>query len=190
MTEQKINVEKLRETARDLRNIKNGIGTTSNKVKMAAFITLKHLNEVIGRLELLEDNQQTFKVGEYYKKDSSFGYIYKVIENSMTEMQSVKFYDSAAGTFKEFTLHEKAIAHDPDATTEEIALFKRAEHFHSKGRKLNEFRAGDLVIADDDYEIVETVESNAIFTKKHGMALGHPFLFMTAEEQEATEVKG
>lgn len=46
-----IDVEKLRETASDLQNIKNGIGTNSNNVKLAAFFTLSEINKLIHFLE-------------------------------------------------------------------------------------------------------------------------------------------
>lgn len=146
-------------------------------------------------IQNLVEGQQPFMVGEYYKKDSSFGHIYKVIEDSMTEMQSVKFYDCAAGTFKEFTLHEKAIAHDPDATSDEIALFKRAEHFHSKGRKLNEFKINDVVSDQQGrFKVVDRSNGKYIYDI-HGVIIeeiAYCTLIMTAEELEAAakEVEG
>ena len=95
----------------------------------------------------LEDNTelpQQFEVGEY-KVCGTTKNVYKVDENPLTEMKPTKFYVAHENRFVKMTLHENVIARDKKATDEQIALFKRAEHFASKGRKLDEFRVGDVV---------------------------------------------
>lgn len=163
----------------------SSIITSFDRYTITDFEAIKEISEPV----------HLFKVGEYYKKDSSFGHVYKVIENSMTEMQSVIFYDCVADAFKEFILHEKAIAHDPDATAEEIALFKRAEHFHKHGRKLNEFKHSDVVWIDEEYQVVFDMGNRLYLYNICGEVIGEQdtvSLIMTAEELEAaaTEVKG
>lgn len=89
--------------------------------------------------------QQTFEVGEYYVAEVQG--IYKIGDyNQNRELYTVDCFDQKKKIFgKAYVWHKEYFGKDRPATVEEIALFKRAEHFHSKGRKLNEFKHGDIV---------------------------------------------
>ena len=140
--------------------------------------------------EVIENQKQPFKVGEYY---AVLNVIYKVAGIVGDKVEILSLHPKEGKLCKEeFYLSSAEGKPDRPATAEEIALFKRAEHFHSKGRKLNEFKVGDLVIVNGDYEIVVEVTSKAIFTRSYGGAFGNMFLVMTAEELEAAamEVEG
>ncbi|GGD06295.1 hypothetical protein [Enterococcus wangshanyuanii] len=143
MTE-KTNIAKLKETAEQLQNIKNGIGTNDNKVKMDAFVALNKLNKVIGRLESACETTPPFAVGEYYSSDGGEK-IVKILGNVANQIEYC-VYDAQYGTFKKWYIPEKDMtAVFPNltpATAEQIETFKRAEQFAAKGRKLDEFRVG------------------------------------------------
>lgn len=81
------------------------------------------------------------------------------------------------------------------ATDDEIALFKRAEHFHGKGRKLNEFKVGDLMTRDDEFYLVTDIREDGMIYDRAGLCGYSDYediiIYLTAEELEAAakEVK-
>lgn len=88
-----------------------------------------------------EPAQQPFKVGEYYV--SANNQIYKLTDDSVKGVlrRELLIDDLLVPAY----VSDEELQQDRLATIDEIAFFKRAEHFHSKGRKLNEFRHGDIV---------------------------------------------
>ncbi|WP_375180690.1 hypothetical protein, partial [Enterococcus rotai] len=90
-------------------------------------------------------HQPAFAVGEYY--------FYKSMENVlhilkitavMGNIVEAGFLDTETGKLinTRIELDKKYVQ---PATAEQIATFQRAEHFASKGRKLDEFRDRDIV---------------------------------------------
>ncbi|GGD06182.1 hypothetical protein [Enterococcus wangshanyuanii] len=197
MTE-KINIAKLKETAEQLQNIKNGIGTNDNKVKMDAFVALNNLNKVIGRLELACENTPPFAVGEYYF-DKDVNRIVK-IEHHETSYTEIKYLSD--GKLQNSVLYNLADYFDKwiQATAEQIATFKRAEQFAKKGRKLDEFEIYDevydelhgvgKVIATDTAGEVTVRYTYSIGTKEYRYGKGvydQLELIQTAEELQEVE---
>ncbi|WP_348922053.1 hypothetical protein [Enterococcus rotai] len=118
-------------------------------------LTTDQVNEAITDYlaKMRNQHQPAFAVGEYYVSDD--GDIYKITSQENL-LISIEMYSKSSGRFLDMTIP----SHDPQdtpATAEQIATFKRAESFASKGRKLDEFRVGDKV--KDGYgqerEIVE-----------------------------------
>lgn len=113
----------------------------------------------IVRKALMTDHQPIFAVGEYYVSDD--GDIYKIISQENL-LISIKMYSKSSGRFLDMTIP----SHDPQdkpATAEQIATFKRAEHFASKGRKLDEFRDRDIVKYEGELFFAKTTsEPNLI----------------------------
>ncbi|WP_321388693.1 hypothetical protein [uncultured Enterococcus sp.] len=156
--------------------------------------------------EVIENQKQPFKVGEYY----SFEYsdkqeVFKVM-SVYEDRMSVESYKVHFDMFSEFqtymTGNSTAVTYSKPATAEEIALFKRAEHFHSKGRKLNEFKIGDILREKDVNGIVTEIREYGQVVVQYpgellqvmycGYIFGNLTLIMTAEELEAAamEVEG
>ncbi|WP_321388976.1 hypothetical protein [uncultured Enterococcus sp.] len=137
--------------------------------------------------EVIENQKQPF---EYY---AVLNVIYKVAGIVGDKVEILSLHPKEGKLCKEeFYLSSAEGKPDRPATAEEIALFKRAEHFHSKGRKLNEFKKNDLVINDGDFQIVFDIGNRLYLYNICGEVIGEQdtvFLFMTAEELEAaTEV--
>lgn len=137
MTE-KIKVDQLKEVARILQDIKNGIGTNDNKLRMEAFYTLNSLNQIIGRLEMTKDHQPAFAVGEYYADEF---FVYKILEIAKTEevgvwdtkLNALELSTGKIITNTKWFINEKS--GDKPATAEQIATFQRAAHFAKYGDK-------------------------------------------------------
>ncbi|MBO0445577.1 hypothetical protein JZO78_04405 [Enterococcus ureilyticus] len=141
-----------------------------------------------------KDHQPAFAVGEYraYKD-----HIYKITEDHETYICCAELVDgvliSHSGSYKSGGFYHGS----SPATAEQIATFKRAEHFASKGRKLDEFRVGDKIVIDGIDEIVkiESLRGSAISgTSDLGNSysislLGTPVitLIQTAEELQEVE---
>ncbi|MBO0473263.1 hypothetical protein JZO86_06055 [Enterococcus ureasiticus] len=100
----------------------------------------------------LADHQPAFVVGEYY---CGGNVIYKVLE--VEEYPDTKDIKLKVLMLNSSEIHEDALEltypfnDDKPATAEQIATFQRAEHFASKGRKLDEFRVGDMCRTVDGY---------------------------------------
>ncbi|MEI5991418.1 hypothetical protein A5881_002953 [Enterococcus termitis] len=96
--------------------------------------------------ESMTDRQPAFAVGEYYYSyyvSESFFKVTGFRENFVKIKEYNKTLEKVSET--EFKLGSPFGNEAAPATAEQIATFKRAEHFASKGRKLDEFRVGDLV---------------------------------------------
>lgn len=111
------------------------------------------------------DQQPLFAVGEYYADHHA---IYKITaENKVT-----------AFVFRNKKLNDKlsldVLINTPlsPATAEQIATFKRAEHFASKGRKLDEFRVGDEAEDERHKGIVTAVTNDNYLYIKRSFAGG------------------
>lgn len=87
------------------------------------------------------DHQPAFAIGEYYL-DKDVNRIVK-IENHQTGYTEIKYlFDGKLQNSVLYNLADYFETWEP-ATAEQIATFLRAEHFASKGRKLDEFSVGD-----------------------------------------------
>lgn len=101
-----------------------------------------------------QDHQPTFVVGEYRAyKDR----IYKITEDNETYICCKELIGgvliSHSGSYKTGEFYHGS----KPATAEQIATFHRAEHFASKGRKLDEFRVGDLIEKDGELNILGNI---------------------------------
>ncbi|WP_086350174.1 hypothetical protein [Candidatus Enterococcus clewellii] len=159
---------------------------------------LKLTNQLLLVLDQEENEQkpqETFEVGEYYSFEfSGKREIFKVISVSEGRM-SVKSYKVQADIFIKFdsytTGNSIAVTDSKAATAEEISLFKRAEHFHKRGRKLDEIKPGDLIEHDGQLNVVGPDTSYGyvrvdVRGNTHSIAeMIEVNLIMTAEELEA-----
>ncbi|MBL1228161.1 hypothetical protein IW492_02805 [Enterococcus sp. BWB1-3] len=152
------------------------------------------LDEVLG-------NQQTFKVWEYYITPDQR--IYKIRGYSQDrELYTVDCFDQKKKVFgTAHVWHKDYFGKDRQATAEEIGLFKRAEHFHSKNRKYSEFKNGDIVQnkktgkigyaqhVDEDGDVVVVYKSDKVLNTSNYKCTGALYLvlIMTAEELEAAQ---
>lgn len=99
--------------------------------------------------ESMQDPQPTFAVGEYYA--TTRGEIIYLITDILSDHKAYSKALLVDRLSNEFIKSDGIIFKDSKpATAEQIATFKRAEHFASKGRKLDEFRVGDKVMISDD----------------------------------------
>lgn len=119
-------------------------------------------------LKLTEsDHQPTFAVGEYYSfttyrkdYDADTTLIFKTLETKETKNSGIRvieydFHGKELGEYV-YDIDSDFLKESKPATAEQIATFKRAEHFASKGRKLDEFRVGDTVdICGDEVKVTE-----------------------------------
>lgn len=150
-------------------------------------------------IQNLVEGQQSFKVGEYYAFGISDKQEIFMVMSVSEDRMSVQSYRVNLDLFTEFSSYTTgnsiAVTDSKLATADEIALFKRAEHFHSKGRKLNEFKHSDVVWIDEEYQVVFDMENRLYLYNICGEVIGEQdtvSLIMTAEELEAAaqEVKG
>ncbi|PZL70108.1 hypothetical protein CI088_15785 [Enterococcus plantarum] len=128
--------------------------------------------------QIMTDHQPTFEVGEYYA--SNDGDVYKITDQEKT-LISVKLYSKSSDRFLNITIP----SHDPQdkpATAEKIATFKRAEQFAAKGRKLDEFRVGDMCKTVDGYMYTIGTDYIAKVSKDESATL-----IQTAEELQEVE---
>jgi hypothetical protein len=147
-----------------------------------------------------DQDQPNFAVGEYYATKT--GIVYKVtavqgLELKVTSLIGQELVNSSM-------LSDAPIAkHSTPATAEQVALFKRAEEFASKGRKLDEFHVGDLINcskipADNGYftgDLVINKIGNVMFTAATNYGLRAYYLrdlkkttlIQTAEELQEEE---
>lgn len=131
MTEQKEKIQSVRDNLSEL----------SKTADSDAYDFYEIIENCVSILDEVLGNQQTFKVGEYCRYDDI---IFKVLEDGGTYLKTFELITKTLkvdGFYKTSGRYEESVK----ATADEIALFKRAEHFHSKGRKLNEFKQGDIV---------------------------------------------
>ncbi|MHC5215643.1 hypothetical protein ACYSNR_03180 [Enterococcus sp. LJL128] len=175
-------------------------------------VSLSEINEgldveyryTIKDFEAVKDEpvQSAFKVGEYYSfNNENKKEIFKVLEINNGRM-IVNSYRVNLDMFNEYSSYTDgnaiAVTDSKIATTDEIALFKRAEHFRSKGRKLDEIKAGDLIEYDNQFIIAgHNTSSGYVRVKisnfKRTIAeMAEVNLIMTAEELalKAQEVEG
>lgn len=127
--------------------------TTLQQIQTLAYSAINADNDQEQFSKLMEiikltesDHQPPFAVGEYraYKD-----HIYKITEDHETYICCAELVDgvliSHSGSYKSGGFYHGS----SPATAEQIAEFKRAEQFASKGRKLDEFRVGDKVMIDN-----------------------------------------
>lgn len=107
--------------------------------------------------ESMADHQPTFEVGEYYV--SRPGIIYLVTD----VLSDHKAYSKALidGKFSNLFIKTSGIIFKDSkpATAEEIAEFKRAEHFASKGRKLDDFKTDDICTFRGKVVLIQELDS-------------------------------
>lgn len=119
-------------------------------------------NEELFQMASKKDHQPAFAVGEYYVSRTGIVYLitdvlsdHKVYTKSLIDGElSNTFIETDGVLFKNST----------PAAAEQIATFRRAEHFASKGRKLDEFRVGDLVLIGGDKVCVKNISSDEWLT--------------------------
>ncbi|WP_086348518.1 DUF7167 family protein [Candidatus Enterococcus clewellii] len=135
---------------------------------------------------------QEAKVGEYYT-DAKRAMVYRIEKiNGSSETIDVILLTKERVIITDLFFGYD-LTGDRPATTEEIALFKRAEHFHSKGRKLNEFEVFDFALVTKIrtvFRVKDVYSRNDVpFIGDHDAELEFPVsecvIFMTAEELEA-----
>ncbi|WP_429949363.1 hypothetical protein [Enterococcus sp. AZ101] len=151
--------------------------------------------EELFQLASKKDRQPTLAVGEYYL-DKDVNRIVKIENHETGYTEIVYLSDGKLLRSVLYNLEDYFEKWNP-ATAEQIATFRRAEHFASKGRKLDEFRVGDRVSLHGTDEIVriEALRGGAISgTTESGnsysiSSLGGPTvtLFQTAEELQEVE---
>lgn len=98
------------------------------------------------KLQELRNSKDTppFAVGEYYT--SKTGIIFKITsKTAKEEIIAVKSLVDGEIIDGMIDTTEIMFRNSTPATAEQIATFKRAEQFAAKGRKLDEFRVGDVV---------------------------------------------
>lgn len=109
-----------------------------NSTELAVLCNLKkYMNK--------SDHQPIFEVGEYYSYKSLENVLHILkITAVMGDIVEAEFLNTQTGKLvnTRIELDKKYVQ---PATTEQIATFKRAEHFAAHGRKLDEFRVGDKV---------------------------------------------
>lgn len=93
--------------------------------------------------EPMIDYQPAFAVGEYYVSENK--QIYKLTADQRNTKgvwrRGILIDDYLVVSY----VTDEELQKDTPATAEQIATFKRAEHFASKGREWSEFRKGDIV---------------------------------------------
>ncbi|EOL45794.1 hypothetical protein [Enterococcus caccae] len=110
------------------------------------------------------DHQPTFAVGEYYYSyyvSESFFKVTGFRENFAEIKEYNKTLEKVSET--EFKLGSPFGNEAAPATAEQIATFKRAEYFASKGRKLDEFRVGDMCAFENQAALVTEVGEDTIY---------------------------
>ena len=159
--------------------------------------TLVLTDEKLQELRKPKDRQPTLAVGEYYfyKSMENVPHILKITA-VMGNIVEAGFLDTETGKLinTRIELDKKYVQ---PATAEQIATFQRAEHFASKGRKLDEFRVGDRIVIDGIDEIVkiESLRGSAISgTSDLGNSysislLGAPVITFIQTAEELQEVR-
>lgn len=111
------------------------------------------LNYIYSLLQDDAENTPPFAVGEYYSfttyridYDADATFIFKTLETKNSGVRVIE-YDIFGKELGEYVYDADSdfLKETKPATAEQIAMFKRAEQFAAKGRKLDEFRVGDLV---------------------------------------------
>jgi len=111
----------------------------------------------------LPDHQQSFAVGEYYSLSDSL--IAKVLKTS-EGMCAIRVYSPTEDKFWDDHMAYRSLWGETrkPATAEQIATFKKAEYFSSKGRKLNEFDYGDKVYVPAVASgIIKSIDKGSVF---------------------------
>ncbi|MGL4697111.1 hypothetical protein [Enterococcus larvae] len=167
-----------------LRFVRDNLSELSKTADSDAYDFYEIIENCVSILDDILDDQQ--QVGEYYKGPSDDICKITSIEN---ETAYVTFVNAERGNLldSQFDI-ERDGKFFTKATSEEIALFKRAEHFHSKGRKLNEFKKNDVVCEDDEYQVVFDMGNGLYLYNVYGEVIGEQdtaLLIMTAGELEA-----
>lgn len=132
--------------------------------------------------QIMTDHHPEFAVEKYYRVCGTTKLTYEVTPNDVTEKQETKFYVDHEDRFVKMNLSKKAIERDEPATAEQIATFKRAEQFAAKGRKLDEFRVGDMCKTVDGYMHTIGTDYIAKVSKDESATL-----IQTAEELQEVE---
>ncbi|PZL70217.1 hypothetical protein CI088_15715 [Enterococcus plantarum] len=138
--------------------------------------------------QIMTDHQPTFAVGEYYvsvdlkvKDEIVIDKVERLTENGYIAkrffVRGSVFYNSV-----EIDSYDIKKYNPQPATTEQLATFKRAEHFASKGRKLDEFRVGDMCKTVDGYMYTIGTDYIAKVSKDESATL-----IQTAEELQEVE---
>jgi len=135
---------------------KHGSYLHSLKESGSSFVNIddeiKKLEELF-QLASKKDHQPTFVVGEYVAVEmgadlSGLMRIEELKDTQDSEGDKVagcwgRVFNTALKDFDGYSSFELSMT--KPATAEQIATFQRAEHFASKGRKLDEFQVGDRV---------------------------------------------
>lgn len=135
-------------------------------------VNIKNNNNPTHWSQIMTDHHPAFAVGKYYRVCGTTKLTYEVTPNDVTEKQETKFYVDHEDRFVKMNLHKEAIERDTPATAEQIATFKRAAHFASKGRKLDEFRVGDEAEDERHKGIVTAVTNDNYLYIKRSFAGG------------------
>lgn len=144
----------------------------------------------------LSDHQPTFVVGEYYWGGNVIYKVLEIEEYVDTNDIQLKVLSLNDGTTHEDTMYmEYPFDDDKPATAEQITTFKRAEHFASKGRKLDEFEVFDFVKVirtKTVFRVKDVYErDNVKYVGDHDASLEFPVsecvIYSTAEELRGVE---
>lgn len=143
---------------------KHGSYLISLKESGSEFVNIDDEIEKVEELFQLasKKDQPAFAVGEYYL-DKDVNRIVKIENHETGYTEIVYLSDGKLLRSVLYNLEDYFEKWNP-ATAEQIATFRRAEHFASKGRKLDEFRVGDRIVIDGIDEIVkiESLRGSAI----------------------------
>lgn len=164
----------------------SSIITSFDRYTITDFKAIKELSE--------SDQAFNFKVGEYYT-DTKMGMVYRIEKiNGSCETIDVTLLTKERVIITDLFFGFD-LTGDRPATAEEIALFKRAEHFHSKGRKLNEFKMDDILKNECDmyyFYSYRDMNDGGLYNSDDCLIgeVKDCDLIMTAEELEVAAMEG
>lgn len=124
--------------------------------------------------EPVTDHQPLFAVGEYYSLSDSL--IAKVLKTS-EGVCAIRVYSQNEDKFWDDHMAYRSLWGETrkPATAEQIATFQRAEHFASKGRKLDEFKTDDVCIFRNEVVLIQELD-NADDLWFYGNQFGEEYL--------------
>ncbi|MDA9472068.1 hypothetical protein [Enterococcus sp. 5H] len=144
----------------------------------------------------LSDHQPTFEVGEYYSYRSLENVLHILkITTVMGDIVEAEFLNTQTGKLVN-TRIELDMKYVQPATTEQIATFKRAEHFAAHRRKLDEFKTDDICIFRGKVVLIQELDGAGdlwFYGNQFGEEylskeeLKHITLIQTAEELREVE---
>ena len=106
---------------------------TTSEMLMECGLTTDQVNEAItDYLVKIRNHQPPFAVGEYYVTN---GLTFKVITGDQKDRIQTLFLINGALVKSSRSVKDDTFKNSKPATAEQIAMFKRAEHFSSKGRE-------------------------------------------------------